>query len=386
MQGLFIFCLNTKLRDTIMNWFYRFLALTIVLTIIGCVGLETKKSTNIIPTSTIQPGPLPITGLGVYTAAHATNPSPPDLIGGSVSIKVSMRKASTLWNLPGPRQLDPSIFGTPSNPIGWEKAPFPLVGVAPSKRQIKGNAYTIVDQETPFSNWLSPGEGNLEMILTDATAIDGAKTKDKVSFVATFQSPDKAHNYRVEANTALPHGIYHPTFGGVVTGQLLHGATGLGTRLMPTGYAYVAFWAKGRFFVDEELVNENHLIHMVISEGIVKGGELQTDKGVNGVGRSLHLILPPYKLGFNGTEPSPLKTMYLPFPEINKRLMTAKKEIKDMPANLERKKMEDQLRASEGLMMRSQASMMKAMRERKLWGQPSLHVIFGNPDIKISQN
>ena len=66
--------------------------------------------------------------------------------------------------------------------------------------------------------------------------------------------------------------------------------------------------------------------------------------------------------------------------------MATKKQIKAMPANLERKKMEDQLRASEGLMMRSQASMMKAMRERELWGQPSLHVIFANPYIKISNN
>ena len=369
-----------------MKLYWKLIVLPVTLMTIGCAEWKMPNYSDITPASTIQSGSLPITGLGAYTAAHASNPSPPDLIGGSVSIKVSMRKVPTQWNLPGPRQLDPAVFGTPSKPIGWEKAPFPLVGVEPAKRQIKGNAYTIVDQDMPFSNWLSPGEGNLEMILTDATAIDGANTKDKVSFVATFQSPDKAHNYRVEANTALPHGKYHPTFGGVVTGQLLHGATGLGTRLMPTGYAYIAFWAKGKFYVDGELVNDNHLIHMLITEGVVKDGELQTDSGVNGVGRTLHLIIPAYKLSSNGAEKSPLKTMYLPFPEINKRLMAAKKAIKDMPANLERKKMEDQLRATEGLMMRSQANMMKAMRERKLWGQPSLHVMFGNPDIKITHN
>ncbi|MGV7220578.1 MAG: hypothetical protein ACQ9MH_03510 [Nitrospinales bacterium] len=374
------------MRDLNMGGFFRLLVITVALMIVGCAEFETKETSNNAPTSQIQHGPLPVTGLGAYTSAHAANPSPPDLIGGSVSIKVSMRKAPTMWNFPGTRQLDPSVFGTPSNPIGWEKAPFPLVGIEPGKRQKAGNAYTIVDQDTPFSNWFSPGEGNLEMILTDATAIDGAKTKDKISFVATFQSPDKKHNYRVEANTALPHGKYHPTFGGVVTGQLLHGATGLGTRLMPTSYAYVAFWAKGKFFVDGELVNNNHLIHMMITEGVIKEGELKLDGGVNGVGKSLHLILPPYQVGSNGAEKSPLKTKYVPFPEINKRLMAAKKEIKDMPANMERKKMENKLRASEGLMMRSQASMMKAMRERELWGQPSLHVIFANPDIKISNN
>jgi hypothetical protein len=372
-----------------MNLFYRFLVFSAALMINGCAEFLTQDNSNATPTtptSRVQQGPLPVTGLGVYTSAHAANPSPPGLIGGAVSIKVSMRKSSTLWNLPGPRQIDPSVFGTPAKPIGWEKAPFPLIGVEPGKRQIKGNAYTIVDQDIAFSNWFVPGEGNLEMILTDATAIDGAKTKDKVSFVATFQSPDKAHNYRVEANTPLSHGIHHPTFGGVVTGQLLHGATGLGTRLMPTGYAHVAFWAKGKFFVDDEMVNDNHLIHMIISEGVIKDGQLQIDGGVNGAGKNLHLILPPYKLGSNRLENSPLKTNYLPFPEINKRLMAAKKEIIKMPANMERKKMEDQLRVSEGLMMRSQASMMKAMRERQLWGQPSLHIVFANPDIKISHN
>jgi hypothetical protein len=369
-----------------MSLLYRFFVFSAALMIIGCAELGLKESSPDTPTPTSQRGPLPITGLGAYTVAHAANPSPPGLIDGPLSIKLSMRKAPTLWNLPGPRQMDPAVFGTPSQPIGWEKAPFPLVGVDPAKRQNQGNAYTIVDQDTPFSNWLAPGEGNLEMILTDATAIDGAKTKDKVSFIATFQSPDKAHNYRVEANTALPHGIYHPSFGGVVTGQLLHGATGLGTRLMPTSYAYVAFWAKGKFFADGELVNENHLIHMMISEGVIKDGKLQTDGGVNGVGKALHLFLPPYRVGSNGVEISPLKTSYLPFPEINKRLMAAKKEIKELPANLERKKMEDELRASEGLMMRSQANMMKAMRDRELWGQPSLHVIFANPDVKISHD
>ena len=378
--------MSIESSDTIMNLFFRFLVFSSALMIIGCAEFETKDSSNAPPIPSVQQGPLPVTGLGAYTAAHATNPSPPGLIGGPLGIKVSMRKVSTLWNLPGPRQIDPSVFGTPAKPIGWEKAPFPLIGVNPSKRQIKGNSYTIVDQDIPFSNWLAPGEGNLEMILTDATAIDGAKTKDKVSFVATFQSPDKTHNYRVEANSPLPHGIHHPTFGGVVTGQLLHGATGLGTRLMPTGYAHVAFWAKGKFFVDDEMVNDDHLIHMVISEGVIKDGQLQIDGGVNGVGKNLHLILPPYKLASNRLENSPLKTNYLPFPEINKRLMTAKKELMEMPANLERKKMEDQLGVSEGLMMRSQASMMKAMRERKLWGQPSLHIIFANPDIKISHN
>ena len=365
------------------------LMFTVALLSGGCASLNLLASSDDGAEPRAQmadSGPFPDTGLGAYTRAHAMNPSPPDRLGGPVGIKVSIRNGSTRWGLPGPRQMDPAVFGTPSHPLGWEKTPFPLVGIAPGMRQKMGDSYTIVDRATPFSDWLPVGVGNLEMILTDATAIDGAKTKDKVSFIATFQAPDKSHNYRVEANMALPHGKFFPTFGGVVTDHLLHGATGLGTRLMPTVYAYVAFWAKGKLFVDGKLTNDNHIIHVMITEGVRKEDKLQSEGGVNGVGRVLHLMVPPYKLGPKGPEKSLLKTDYLPFPEVKKRMMMAKENIMKMPDGPEKKKMMGQMIATEEVMMNAKEHAMQAMRKGKMWGQPFLHIMFGNPDIKVTHN
>ena len=327
---------------------------------------------------------LPTTGLGAYTKAHAMNPSPPDRLGGPIEINVSLKGGSTRWNLPGPRQMDPAAFGTPSHPLGWEKAPFPLVGIPISMRQQMGGDYTIVDHATPFSDWMTVGVGDLEMTLTDATAIDGATTKDKVAFVASFQAPDKSHTYRVEADMALPHGKFYPTFGGVVTDHLLHGATGLGTRLMPTEYTYVAFWAKGRLYVDGKLTNDNHMVHVMITEGVRNKGKLLSDGGVRGIGRVVHLMVPPYKLGPKGPQKSPLKTDYLPFPEVKKRMMKAKGKIMAMPDGEQKKKMMAQMMATKALMKHTKEHVMHAMKEGKMFGQPFLHVMFGNPDIQVT--
>lgn len=361
-----------------MKPFLRLPIFAAMLVAFGCASLDSQASSKGGSDS------LPDTGLGAYTKAHAMNPSPPDRIGGPVKINVLLRGGSVRWALPGPRQMDPFAFGTPAKPIGWENTPFPLVGIKPEMRQQMGGAYTIVDHATPFSDWMTVGVGNLEMTLTDATAIDGAKTKDKVHFMATFQSPDKSHTYKVVADMALPHGKFFPTFGGVVTDHLLHGATGLGTRLMPTEYAYVAFWAKGKIFVDGKLTNDNHLVHVMITEGVRKKGKLQFDSGVTGTGRVLHLMVPPYKIGPKGPEKSLLKTNYLPFPEVKKRMMKAKEMIMAMPDGEQKKKMMGQMKATKALMMHTKEHVMHAMKEGKMWGQPFLHVMFGNPDIKVT--
>lgn len=349
-----------------------------VLVAFGCVSADSLTHAK------SSEGSLPDTGLGAYTRAHAMNPSPPDRLGGPVEIKVSIKGGSIRWALPGPRQLDPAVFGTPDHPLGWEKNPFPLVGIPIKMRQQKDGAYTIADHATPFSHWATVGVGDLEMTLVDATAIDGAKTKDKVSFVATFKAPDNSHTYRVVADMPMAHGKFFPTFGGVVTNHLLHGSTGLGTKLMPAEYTYVAFWAKGKIFVDGKLTNDNHLVHVMITEGVRKKGKLQFDGGVTGVGRVLHLMVPPYKLGPKGPEKSPLKTNYLPFPEVKKRMMKAKAQIMKMPDGAQKKKMMAQMMATKALMKHTKEHVMQAMKEGKMFGQPWFHIMFGNPDIQVT--
>ncbi|MFQ5451830.1 MAG: hypothetical protein ACE5E9_14490 [Nitrospinaceae bacterium] len=362
----------------------RFLKMQVIAALFVAFGCASMDSQTIAKSNGGSGGALPETGLGAYTRAHAMNPSPPDRIGGPVNIKVSLRDGSTRWDLPGPRQMDPNVFGTPANPLGWEKTPFPLVGIVPGMRQQMGGAYTIVDHATPFSDWLPVGVGSLEMDLTDATAIDGAKTKDKVHFEARFQAPDKSHDYRVVADMPLPHGKFFPTFGGVVTDHLLHGGTGLGTRLMPTEYTYVAFWAKGKVYVDGRLTNDNHLIHVMITEGVRNKGKLQFDTGVRGTGRVLHLMVPPYRIGPKGPEKAPLKTGYIPFPEIKKRMMQAKAMVMKMPPGEKKKKMMAHMEATKMLMMKTKKHVQEAMAAGKMFGQPFLHVMFGNPEIQVS--
>ncbi len=323
--------------------------------------------------------PLPRIGLYAYTHAHAQNQNPPDRWGGPVTIVARQKKGAAQWTLPGPRELDPAVFGTPDHPVGWEQAPFPLIGIPPKLRKSTGGHYTIVDHATPFSGWRAIGLGDMEMNITDITAIDGATTRDKVHFAAEFDSPDRKHHYKVVADKPLPHGFGYPTFGGVVTDHLLHGATGIGARLMPTEYIYAAFWAKGDVYVDGKLTNPGQIIHMMIGEGVRgRGWKLLMDKDIHGTGVVMHLMVPPYKAGPRGPIFTPVKTAYAPFPAIEKHMMKMKKKIMKMPPE-KQKTMMAKLMAAKALMMKTKEQVVQAMMTgNKFLGQPFIHVMFGN--------
>lgn len=325
-----------------------------------------------------QATPLPHVGLFAYTQAHASNPKPPERWGGAVTVTAAQRHGAAQWTLPGPRQLDPVIFGTPEHPIGWDQAPFPLLGIPLEMRQSENGHYTIVDHATPFSDWRAVGLGDVRMNITDITAIDGANTKDKVDFVAEFDAPDKTHHYKVVAKRPLPHGFGYPTFGGVVTDHLLHGATGIGTRLMPTEYVYAAFWAVGDVYVDGRRTNPDQIVHVMITEGVRgKGWKLGLDGDARGEGVVMHLMVPPYKVTPNGPAKAPIRSGYIPFPEIKKRMMKAKEMVMKMPPE-QQKMMMPKLEATKALMMKTKKHVQEMMAEGKMFGQPFFHVMFGN--------
>jgi len=359
-----------------------------MLLVLGACSMVTADATDDISTkpATIAKAstPLPHVGLFAYTKAHAMNPNPPDRWGGTVTVSANQTRGATQWVLPGPRDLDPVIFGTPDHPAMWNQAPFPLIGISPKMRQSMHGKYTIVDHATPFSDWRAIGVGDLHMKISDTTAIDGAKTKDKINFVATFDSPDKMHSYKVVVKKALPHGFGYPTFGGVVTDHMMHGGTGIGTSLMPTMYTYATFWGLGDIYVDGRLTNPNQIVHMMVTEGVRgKRWKLGKDGDIRGEGVVLHLMVPPYKAGPKGPVMAPLRSGYIPFPEIKKRMMKTKEMVMKMSPE-KQKVMMPKLMAAKELMMKTKKHVQEQMAEGKMFGQPFFHVMFGNVKYKVT--
>lgn len=330
---------------------------------------------------------IPPVGLHAYTGSHAKIQNPPDRLGGPLKVTVTQTNGSTRFVLPGPRALDPSVFGTPEKPVGFDPAPFPLLGVPEKFRLTHKGRYSVTDHATPFSNWREVGVGSVRMVLVDATAIDGARTKDKIDFEANFELPDGTP-IRVVVKRPLPHGIAYPFFGGVATNQLIHGVTGIGTRLMPTEFTYAAFWGVGDIYREGRLVNKNHLVHAMLTEAV--RGENYVLLFDGGVGkppatRTLHLMVPPFKVvPGKGLAPDPLKTQFIPFPYVAKHMKQTLARIKTMPDGPEKERKLAIMKQTKEVMARTKEHVQKAMKEGKMFGQPFIHIMFGNLEISVS--
>jgi len=315
--------------------------------------------------------------------------APPELLGGPLTVKVDQDGGSTRFVLPGPRALDPAVFGAPSQPAGFEEtAPFPLLGVPLSLRLAHDGAYTITKHATPFSNWYEVGFGSVHMTVVDATAIDGARTKDKIDFEASFKLPDGVR-YRVVCKKPLAHGMAYPFFGGVATNMLIHGGTGIGTRLMPTEFMYAGFWGVGDIYREGELVNPKHLVHVMLTEAVrSENYVLDHDNKVGDppTTRTLHLMIPPYKpvMG-KGLVKDPLKTRFVPFPFVKKHMMAAKKKLQAMPAGPRKKRMKVVMEQTRDVMMKTKEHVMAATKAGKMFGQPFIHIMFGNLKVEAAR-
>jgi len=237
-------------------------------------------------------------------------PFAPGLVAGGIRrVEASSVGPDVRWILPGPRALDPAIFGTPAQPLGFE----PGTGLPLDARLISedGSAYTTTAGPTPFSNNSAPVKGRFSLNAVDATLVDGPGSRDRVDFNASFTSPD-GKEYTVTLLKVIPKGPEHPFFGGVATNIIQHGATGIGTSLMPGAYTYVAFWGVAELSVDGKVVASNRIIHgMITSNPRDAEYKLGFDQDVDNSKIVFHLMMPNTEATPNGPRQSPVPTGFL---------------------------------------------------------------------------
>ena len=364
------------------------MAAGVVLVLGWCAAVQAQPRTFLPQTK----GRIP--GFHAYTQGHASEQNPPDRLGGPLTVTVTQTNGSTRLVLPGPRFLDPSVFGTPDHPTGFDPAPFPLMGVPLEMRRVANGKYTFVDHPTPFSNWREVGVGSVRQVVVDATAIDGARTKDRIDLEATFTlpGPDPDHpdagasRYRVVCHDPLPHGMGFPTFGGVLTNHLLHGVTGLGTRLMPTEWTYVDIWGKGDIYKNDKLIAKDHMIHTMVTE-IVRGEgyklRFDGEVGQPAQGITMHLMIPPYKPTPQGMVLAPLKTMFVPFPYIKRHMKADMQAAAKLPPDQRQERMA-RLKEIKQLMDWTKEQIVQQTIDGKMAGMPFIHIMFGNIEMKAT--
>ena len=128
----------------------------------------------------------------------------------------------------------------------------------------------------------------------------------QVDLSASFTGPD-GKEYTLTLLKVIPKGPNHPFFGGVATNIIQHGATGIGTKLFPGAYTYLAFWGVGELSVDGEVVASNRLVHgMVTSNARDADYRLGFDEDIDNSKVVFHLILPNTELTPDGPQTSPV--------------------------------------------------------------------------------
>ena len=250
---------------------------------------------------------------GTASAAGSTplEPGSSALAGGDVSIRVQA-SGDVRWILPGLRKLDPKVFGTPAAPLGFE----PHVGVPIAARLTTpdGSAWTTTAKPTPFSDSFRMISGKLRLKAKDRSLFDTPDSKDRMRLRVRFTSPDGANQYRVTVDQVLPVGPNHPFMGGVGSNFMQHGMTGIGTKMMPSVYTYVAFWGIGRLEVNGVEVGGKRLVHGMTTCSVRDADyRLVFDDGVDCSSLQTHLILPPTEITDQGPVHSPVPSgFYLP--------------------------------------------------------------------------
>lgn len=188
------------------------------------------------------------------------------------------------WVVPGPRALDATEFGTPTNPLRTA-VPAPhlpeaqqdlvgmvpyLVGVPRPDRAREGERYTRTRAVTPFGDQVRPVDAALHLVARDRRRRDRDRqpfqTPDQAAFVVTFTDPEGR-----DCEVRLTRVIQPPvpgweTEGGVLVGGWIGGSSGVDSPLAPRTWAFAAVWGLVDLLVDGDVVGRDRLARVAVTE------------------------------------------------------------------------------------------------------------------------
>lgn len=244
------------------------------------------------------------------------------------------------WVTPGPRRIDPDVFGTPSNPrmtgqeaMSQAQGPIAellgelpiLVGLPPQARGTTddGSQYTRTTIPTPFGDRGQVTSGQFDIRYMDRQSGDNpgppGDTEDTVDADISFTDP-AGNDYRIEIDHVVQPPIPgYATDGGVLMDGTHHGTTGTGTPLMPEVYTYGAFWSLAHLYINGERVDENKMTHCMTTE-TVRDSEynlafeerlpLSTENTIAGQRHHTHCIVLPVTGTPDGPVYEPVQTAF----------------------------------------------------------------------------
>lgn len=228
-------------------------------------------------------------------------------------VAVSTRQSagnSVHWILPGPRRIDPHVFGTPpagpstpqrgddhiahkiwyfsqhrpevvglldGDPPDHPALPLP-VGLPNGARKTNsaGTMYTETGIPVPFSDNTigsdaNPNlDGELDLTYIDRSGFDGHDGHDEIDLDIWFTDPQGNH-YEFDIHHLEEHDEAHLHGRGVMTGVYMHGTVPIGTPLMPTQYAFGSAWAIGDLIVNGSepvAANRDRVIHFMTTQNV----------------------------------------------------------------------------------------------------------------------
>ena len=248
---------------------------------------------------------------------------------------------SVHWILPGKRELETAVFGTPENPQFGQRLlehniaegdnenlasllqelPFP-VAVPEEVRETEDGEFTTTSVPTPFSDKAKQVDGELDVTYMDrggaSHASNETQANDAAEIDVSFEDP-AGHTYEVDLKHLETGGLIHETGGGVMSDAVIHGDTAIGMPLEPRQYVYGAFWGAGDLLIDGEVVDENREIHFMTTETVrnedyelVFGEDLPLSEEEAFAGQSHHThgIFPLIKATDDGPVFDPVSTSF----------------------------------------------------------------------------